>query len=94
MRGEIPIIVTSSPIEPGKGAMGRSWEGRGTVLDLDQRADSTNLSHELGHQAGYVGNDPIDPSHSSDSANLMFRMPFPGQTPDRPWCEKVAALFK
>jgi hypothetical protein len=88
----VPVIVTTPPVEAGKTAIGRTWEGYGVVLET---SDSDTLSHELGHFAGYVGNDEAK-NHSTTLGNLMHDVPpLVGKSrPDPQWCKKVAALFK
>ena len=68
------------------------------VLDESVPICPDLVEHELGHLAGYVGDEPNAREHSIDPFNLMY-VGHPNETyfprlPDRQWCERVAALAR
>jgi hypothetical protein len=70
---------------------GAAFTGRGITLTyIGSKRFSYLLAHELGHYAGYVGDDN---GHSTDPKNVMSGK-YNGDTPDEEYCRKVLALFK
>ena len=64
--------------------------GRRVSKVVDGVTNGYLLAHELGHFAGYVGDDN---GHSTDPKNVMSGK-YNGDTPDEEHCRKVLALFK
>jgi hypothetical protein len=98
----IPMTFTDSSIMGG--ANGAAAAGTGVLIDRHGNAPfipPSTLAHELGHAAGYRGNDPNDAGHDIDpeeddpgikGSPLMG--PKGGDQPSRQWCEKVSGLAK
>jgi hypothetical protein len=98
--GVIPIIVTNANIGgPESNVGGIANTGLGVIIQVS--TPGYVLAHELGHSAGFVGNDPDDRDHdkgidgnvtSGDNESLMG--PRGGQITPEDWCRKIYALSK
>jgi len=99
----IPLTFTDSSIASGEGE-GLATKDSGVLVDRQGEAPAVNggvLSHELGHVAGFVGNNPrdrrhdvnTDPDAPDQSRQSLMAQP-PGTNPTTLWCEKVVELAK
>jgi len=66
----------------------------------DAGAGMTGVAHELGHYCGYACGDTVmkggkvDPGHSSDIANIMYRAAGTGSNPDECYCRNLDQKVK
>jgi hypothetical protein len=97
------VILTNINLDgPDSGIRGYASKGRGAIINLT--AEGYVLAHELGHSAGYKGDDPKDEDHDKvpegvrdasdlskmDETSLMG--PNGGGMTPKQWCEKMKEM--
>ena len=94
----IPMTFTDATIDNGA-AEGLASQDTGVLIST--KAPVGVLAHELGHVAGYVGDNPKDPQHDIDpdpisfiKKNVSLMAPQGGDVPSRQWCSRVKGLAK
>jgi len=94
----IPMTFTDATIDHGA-AEGLAAPDTGVLINSN--APGYVLAHELGHVAGYVGDDPKNPGHDIDpdptsfiKSDVSLMAPQGGDVPSRQWCNRVKGLAK